>query len=224
MSSGFGLGSDFSLENIDPMCHKNRVAIKAMLLQSNINLSKSLIIIVMSMFLIVTTAISSNTEPSFAQHHGAPPPMATLGDRSISMNLTIEPKKIISDQDAQLTMHLMDQKTGQLIQHVTYRLTISNSDQLKLSEFFHSHTGDLTILARDSDSPHLIVGGTFDVLTNAIVPDPAGKIVVKGPLFSEAGEYEIDVEITTVDNDKTDLMVPLVYHFVANSSSNSVSN
>ena len=206
------------------MCHKNGVAIKAMLLQSNFNLSNPHLIIFLSMFLIVTTAMSFNIEPLFAQHHGAPPPMATLGDRSISMNLTIKPKIIISDQDAQLTMHLMDQETGQVIQHVTYRLTISSADQLKLSEFFHSHTGDLTILARSSDSPHLTVGGTFDVLTNAIVPDPAGKIVDSGPLFSEAGEYDIDVEITTVDNDKTDLMVPLVYHFVANSSSNSVSN
>ncbi|WP_148686485.1 hypothetical protein [Candidatus Nitrosocosmicus hydrocola] len=208
------------------MWHKNEVAIKVMLIQSNLNLNLSnpLLIILMSMFLIVTTVMSSNTESVFAQHHGAPPPMATLGDRNISMNLTIEPKKIISDQDAQLTMHLMDENTGQVIQHVTYRLTISNGDQLKLSEFFHSHTGDLTILARSSDSPHLTVGGTFDVLTNAIVPDPAGKIVVNGPLFSEAGKYDIDVEITTVDNDKTDLMVPLVYHFVANSTNNSVSN
>lgn len=114
--------------------------------------------------------------------------------------------------------------TGQIIQHVTYRITISSDDKLKLSEFFHSHTGNLTILAQNSDSSHLTVGGTFDVLTNAVVPDPAGKIVVKGPLFSEIGEYDIDVEVTTIDNDKTDLQVPLVYRFVTNSSSNSISN
>jgi hypothetical protein len=29
----------------------------------------------------------------FAQHNGAPPPMATLGDRNISMDLVIEPKR-----------------------------------------------------------------------------------------------------------------------------------
>lgn len=178
----------------------------------------------MGMFIIVT-AIVSNTESLLAQHHGAPPPMATLGDRSISMDLVIEPRKIIADQDAQLEIHLIDENTGQIIQHVTYRITISSDDQLKLSEFFHSHTGNLTILAQNSDSSHLTVGGTFDVLTNAVVPDPAGKIVVKGPLFSEVGKYDIDVEVTTIDNDKTDLQVPLVYRFVTNSSSNnSISN
>jgi hypothetical protein len=205
------------------MYNKNRVTI----LQPNFNASNSLLIILMGMFLIVTAMIST-TELLFAQHHGAPPPMATLGDRGISMNLVIEPEKIISGQDAQLTMHLTDEKTGQIIQHVTYRLSISKGNQLKLSEFFHSHLGDLTIVARNGDSSHLTVGGTFDVLTNAIVPDPAGKIVVNGPLFSQVGEYDIDVEVTTIDNDKTDLLVPLVYHFVTNSSNsglgNSVSN
>ena len=175
----------------------------------------------MGLFIIITPMVS-NSEPVSAQHHGSPPPMATLGDRSISMDLIMEPKKIISDQDAQLTMRLTDEKTGQIIQHVTYRLSISNNDKLKLSEFFHSHTGDLTILVRNSDSSHVTVGGTFDVLTNAIVPDPAGKIIVNGPLFSEVEEYNIDVEVTAVDNDKTDLQSPLVYHFVTNSSSDSI--
>lgn len=197
------------------MQYKNRITI----LQSNLNSSNPILIIILMGLFIIVTAIGSNTESLFAQHHGAPPPMATLGDRNITIDLVIEPKKIIADQDAQLTMNLMDEKTGQIIQHVTYRLTISNGDQLKLSEFFHSHKGDLTILAQNSDSSHLTIGGTLDVLTNAIVPDPAGKIVVNGPLFSEAGEYDIDIEVTTVDNDKTDLMIPLVYHFVANSSS-----
>ena len=48
----------------------------------------------------------------------------------------------------------------------------------------------------------MTIGGTFDVLTNAIVPDPSGKIVISGPLFSEIGKYNVDVEVTTVDNDK----------------------
>lgn len=134
--------------------NKNRIAI----FQSNFNTSNSLLIILMGMFIIVT-AIVSNTESLLAQHHGAPPPMATLGDRSISMDLVIEPRKIIADQDAQLEIHLIDENTGQIIQHVTYRITISSDDQLKLSEFFHSHTGNLTILAQNSDSSHLTVGG-----------------------------------------------------------------
>ncbi len=120
---------------------KNKLTI-----QLNINSRNLLVIIIfLNMFFIVTT-ILHNSPPLFAQHHGAPPPMANLGDRNISMNLVIEPNRLVSGQDAQLTLHLKDEKTDQIIQHVTYRTTISKDDRLKLSEFFHSHTGDLRIL------------------------------------------------------------------------------
>ncbi|VFJ15122.1 hypothetical protein [Candidatus Nitrosocosmicus franklandus] len=200
-----------ALENRRTIHNRNRI----------VNKETLFIVTLVSMFLMGATIVS-NPESIFAQHHGAPPPMATLGDRNIAMNLTIEPEEITSDQDAQLILQLTDENTGQMIQHVTYRLTISNDVQTKLSEFFHSHEGDLTILVRNGKLPQVNVGGTFDVLTNAIVPDPAGKIVVSGPLFSEEGKYDIDVEVTTLDNDKTDLQVPLAYHFVTNSSSSSI--
>lgn len=196
---------------------KDRVPNKKTGLKPYFNLNKSYGIVLLSA-LFILTALISTTDSLFAQHHGAPPPMATLGDRNISMDLLIKPMNIIPGKDAQLTMHLTDENAGQKIQHVTYRLTIAKDDQVKLSEFFHSHTGDLNIVARNSNSSHLTVGGTFDVLTNAIVPDPAAKIVINGPLFTEVGKYNIDAEVTTIDNDKTDLPTPLVYHFTTNSS------
>ena len=153
-----------------------------------------------------------------AQHHGAPPPLATIGDRNIIMNFTTEPKDLIADKAAQIDMHLTNKNSGEKIQHVTYRVTVSKEDQTKMSEFFHSHLGELTILTKNAPSSQIAVGGTFDALTNAFVPDPSGKITVNGPLFSEAGAYEIDIEITTMDNDITDLQVPLQYQFIVNSS------
>jgi hypothetical protein len=72
------------------MRNKNRIAT----LQSNPNSSNSLLVMLMGTFIIVTIMVS-NFKPLFAQHHGAPPPMATLGDRTITMDLVIEPNKII---------------------------------------------------------------------------------------------------------------------------------
>lgn len=63
------------------MHNKNRSAI----LQSKFKLSNSLMITLVGMFLM-SAAIVCDTDLLFAQHHGAPPPMATLGDRSISMD------------------------------------------------------------------------------------------------------------------------------------------
>lgn len=168
--------------------------------------------------LLVFSIFSLSYFHVYAQHHGAPPPLATIGDRNIIMNFTTDPKDLIAGQDAQLNMHLIDENSGEKIQHVTYRVTVSKDDQTKVSDFFHSHLGELTILTRNTPSSHIAVGGTFDVLTNAFVPDPSGKITINGPLFSEAGAYEIDIEITTMDNDITDLQVPLHFQFIVNST------
>ena len=151
-----------------------------------------------------------------AQHHGAPPPVATLGDRNIKMSFIVEPTVISTSQDAQIKMSLTDEKTGEKIQHVTYRVTLSKNDQIKISDFFHSHLGDLTIVSKNTNSPETRVQGTFDVLTNAVTTDPSGTIGIAGPTFSEAGLYKADIEITTIDNDKTDLPNPLKYHFGIN--------
>lgn len=151
-----------------------------------------------------------------AQHHGAPPPLAALGDRNIKMSFIVEPTVISPSQDAQIKMSLTDEKTGEKVQHVTYRVTLSKNDQIKISDFFHSHLGDLTIVSKNTNSPDTSVEGTFDVLTNAVTSDPSGTIGIAGPTFSEAGLYKADIEITTIDNDKTDLPNPLKYHFDIN--------
>ena len=51
----------------------------------------------------------------------------------------------------------------------------------------------------------------MDDLTNAWVADPGSPIIVNGPVFSQPGNYHIILEVTTIDNDKTDLSQPLKY-------------
>jgi hypothetical protein len=175
------------------------------------------VLLYINIFLIVSTIPSSTIISVNAQHHGAPPPLATIGDRNIKMNFVTEPTIIVAGQQSQLKMSLIDANTGGKIQHVTYRITISKDNQTKISDFFHSHTGDLSLSSRNTNTPPTInVEGTFDDLTNAIIPDPSGTIEVAGPLFSDVGIYKADIEITTLDNDKTDLSVPLKYQFDIN--------
>ena len=175
-------------------------------------------ILVCGSALLVFSIFSLPYFNSNAQHHGAPPPLVTIGDRNIIMNFTTDPKDLIPGKDAQIDTHLIDENSGEKIQRVTYRVTVSKDDQTKVSDFFHSHLGELTLLIKNTPSSQIAVGGTFGVLTNAFVPDPSGKITVNGPLFSEAGAYEIDIEITTMDNDIPDLQIPLHYQFIVNSS------
>jgi hypothetical protein len=175
------------------------------------------VLLYINIFLIVSTISSSTISSVNAQHHGAPSPLASIGDRNIKMNFATEPDTIVAGQQSQLKMSLMDANTGGKIQHVTYRITISKDNQTKISDFFHSHTGDLSLSSRNTNSTSSInVEGTFDDLTNAVIPDPSGIIEIAGPLFSDVGIYKADIEITTLDNDKTDLSVPLKYQFDIN--------
>ncbi len=175
-----------------------------------------LFINVLSIFYMLYPTVFPDINSVSAQHHGAPPPLATLGDRNIKMSFIVEPTVISPSQDAKIKMSLTDEKIGEKIQHVTYRVTLSKNDQIKISDFFHSHLGDLTIVSKNTNSPDISVEGTFDVLTNAVTSDPSGTIGIAGPTFSEAGLYKADIEITTIDNDKTDLPNPLKYHFDIN--------
>jgi len=151
-----------------------------------------------------------------AQHHGTLSPIVTMRDRIIKMNFISEPAIIVSGQNSQLKMSLIDENSGEKIQHVTYRISLSKDDQSKISDFFHSHEGNLTISSKNTNSPNINVEGTFDVLTNSIIPDPSGTIGITGPLFSDEGVYKADIEIITIDNDKTDLTTPLKYRFDIN--------
>jgi hypothetical protein len=166
-----------------------------------------------TIFLVLCLFSSLSNNYTNAQHHGAPPPLAKLGDRNIKMNFILEPTVIGSGQNALIKMSLTDEKTGQKIQHVTYRMTLSKNNQIKISDFFHSHQGDITIASKNTNSPNVRVEGTFDALTNAVIADPSGTIAIIGPVFSEKGLYKADIEIITIDNDKTDLQNPLEYQF-----------
>jgi hypothetical protein len=51
------------------------------------------------------------------------------------------------------------------------------------------------------------------VLTNAWIADPGSPIMISGPVFNQSGTYNVILELSTIDNDKTDLVEPLEYPF-----------
>ncbi|MDQ4074160.1 MAG: hypothetical protein M3162_07640 [Thermoproteota archaeon] len=163
--------------------------------------------------LLLSFPLYTNINHIFAQHHGTAPPLAALGDRMIKMSLNSQPSPVDLGKDTKITMSLTDENTGEKIKHVTYRISIGKDGNTIVSNFFHSHAGDLSILVKNADISASKLSGTFDILTNSYVPDPSGMISITGPLFTEPGKYTVDAEIITIDNDKTDLSQPLKYNF-----------
>ena len=151
-----------------------------------------------------------------AQHHGAPPPEAKIGDRKISLNIDSQPNPIIAGQNTETQLSFVDQNSKDKVSHVTFRMDISKGGKHILSEFFHSHQGDVRISFKDTDkatsTTNYTVGATSDALTNAWIADPGSPIIIRGgEIFSQPGTYKVRIELTTMDNDKTDLPQPIPF-------------
>lgn len=148
----------------------------------------------------------------FAQHMMMPP-TASIGDRKIKLSFSTDPSNIKSNETVLTKLAFINESTKQALQHVTVRMEISNSTDGRrlLSEFFHSHNGNIDVSFRPVVSLRYAVTGNMDDLTNAWVADPGSPIIINGPIFSQPGKYRILLEVTTIDNDKTDLPQPLKY-------------
>lgn len=156
--------------------------------------------------------------PIVHAQHMMMPPAASIGDRKIMSHFEVTPKLLRVGQNALMKIFFVDQNTKQKIYHVTVRMDISTDRKHILSEFFHSHDGIINISFRQAGSsvtsPSLhTVGGNFDDLTNAWISDPGSPIIVNGHMFSHPGNYKMVLEVTTLDNDKTDLTQPLKYEY-----------
>jgi hypothetical protein len=151
-----------------------------------------------------------------AQHHGAPPPAAAIGDRKVVLDMQTDPANITQRNDVLMKIGFLDEGKDTNIQHVTYRMDISKDRKHILSDFFHDHNGEVRLMFKgkgSGDSSIHTIGGTQDVLTNAWIADPGSPITIGGPVFNQSGTYNIGLELTTIDNDKTDLIKPLEYQF-----------
>jgi hypothetical protein len=148
----------------------------------------------------------------FAQHMMMPP-AASIGDRKITLSFHTEPQNVKPNQTVLTKLAFIDQNTKQTLQHVTVRMEISDTTNGRrlLSEFFHAHNGNIDIDFRPALGLKYAVTGNMDDLTNAWVADPGSPIIVNGQIFSHPGIYRTLLEVTTIDNDKTDLPQPLKY-------------
>ena len=175
-----------------------------------VNMIRPLLLVMFSS-LALTAYLSSEVS---AQHHGAPPPAANIGDRKISLNFGSQPDPVIVGQNAEMQISFFDENAKKNISHVTFRMDISKDGKHILSEFFHSHQGELKLSIKDTSkatSPsNYTVGASSDMLTNAWIADPGSPIIIRGgEVFSQPGTYKAIIELTTMDNDKTDLPQPI---------------
>ncbi|MDW3644599.1 MAG: hypothetical protein QN819_07175 [Nitrososphaeraceae archaeon] len=137
-------------------------------------------------------------------------PMATIGDR-IAM-LAFKSAQVPTNKNVNLDFTLLDNKTGDNIQHTTYFVTISNANQRLFTETVHSHGGHILMEFVPSTIDRYRVNANFDTLSVSYVADFSGPIKVIGKIFSPEN-YTVSLEVTGVDFDNLFLASPLKFEF-----------
>jgi hypothetical protein len=90
-------------------------------------------------------------------------------------------------------------------------MEVSQDGKTIFSDYFYGPSGEVTLQFRPSSSSPTVNGN--DNGYGAWMADPGSPIVVGGKVFSVPGIYKATVEVTGIDNIKTDLPEPLTYDF-----------
>ena len=136
-------------------------------------------------------------------------PPATIGDREAGLFVKISPAILTSEsrENAFLQFRLFDERNNETIQHVTYEIAIrranaSEDSRPLLRDFFHAHSGLLTIKVDPTETGQLQLFGTRDPFQSALLADPGGTVNVRGPILIDGGLYHIQINIFGIDNDR----------------------
>jgi len=143
-------------------------------------------------------------------------PMVSLGDRNAMLDFNST--QLPATRSVQLDFTLMDNKTGNNIQHTTYLVTISNESQRVFTETVHSHDGHILMEFVPSTTEPYKINANFDTLSASYIADYSGPIKVIGNIFSP-GNYMVSLEVTGVDFDNLFLPTPLEFKFPVSISS-----
>jgi hypothetical protein len=137
-------------------------------------------------------------------------PMVSLGDRNAM--LAFNAAQVPTNKNVNFDFTLLDNKTGNNIQHTTYLVTISNANQRLFTETVHSHDGHMLMEFVPSTIDPYGVNANFDTLSASYVADFSSPIKVIGKIFSP-GIYAVSLEVTGVDFDNLFLPSPLKFEF-----------
>ena len=143
-------------------------------------------------------------------------PMVSLGDRNAMLDFNST--QLPATNNVQLDFTLMDNKTGNNIQHTTYLVTISNESQRLFTETVHSHDGHILMEFVPSTIEPYKINANFDTLSASYIADYSGPIKVMGNIFLP-GNYTVSLEVTGVDFDNLFLPAPLDFKFPVTISS-----
>jgi hypothetical protein len=168
----------------------------------------SVSIVVVAAIIVLLILPSFQKRPSFGDGLTQEQASASLGDRKADLLIKTIPAVVTTetlqnDQKPIFEFRLFDPITNKSFSHVTYYIVVEKDGRTLLSEWFHSHNGDLGIKMEPSKkSKTITISGELDPLLYTYVGTPAKPVVVSGPIFLDGGLYHFIVKIESLDSDE----------------------
>jgi hypothetical protein len=161
----------------------------------------------------LTTDYSKLKDASAQGGHGHNLPPSIIGDREISLHFN---NQIDSTKEKNImNFALMDNKTGNNIQHVTCIVSIYNQENKnKFTANLHGHDGEIKLEFLNTGDERYNIHANYDTLAASYVSDFGSPIRIDGSVFNDPGKYRIVTEVTGIDFDNTFLPEPLIYEYI----------
>ena len=160
--------------------------------------------------------------PGAFAHGGMQPPAADFGGKKASLSVKVDPP-VVTDvgQPIFISARFFDENTNENFREVTYRIFFEKDGkeipiqtegggQYGGQGLFYDPQGDLEIKIVPKDTPVATARGVVEIQYGGIW-NMGSPIVVEGPIFTEAGLYNLFVEIHTVGTTRTQVEPILEY-------------
>ena len=176
-----------------------------------VSIKKSIVLIIVFLFAFQFTIPAL---PSAFAHGGMQPPAADFGGKKASLFVKVDPP-VVTDitQPISISARFFDENTNENFKEVTYRIFFEkDGKEIPIQTegggtyggqgLFYDPQGDLEIKIVPKDTPAATAKGIEEIQYGGIW-NMGSPIIVEGPIFTDAGLYNLSVEIHTVGTTRT---------------------
>ena len=157
----------------------------------------------MSIILVYCTILSAIPLPifkrAFADGLSQEQISASMGSRKADLLIKTTPPIVTTEilQSTKLKpvieFRLFDSNSNKSFRHINYYITIDKNGNVLLSDWFHSHNGDLRIQIIPTNASKIRLSGEHEQLVGGYIGTLDKPVIAEGPIFVNGGLYHFTV-------------------------------
>ncbi len=137
--------------------------------------------------------------------------LANLGNRLATVSVDMKPSALFAEapQEAIITIRFFDKNADANIQHVTFFLKMKKGDKTIMMDWFHTHKGSFAMKVRPANTERVTIDAVKEPILDGWIGEVDAPALATGPIFTQGGLYRFEIEVYSIDTDKTLLDPPI---------------